>query len=79
MNAKEKDARQLLENKLLQEIFDAQRHETVERFAQADSDDVPKLVACNIEMSALERLRECIHEECRRIIDDAGSKSAADT
>lgn len=63
------EAKQLLNNKLLVEIFEKQSADTVDRFIQAKSDDVPELVACNIEARALERLKECIRDECQRIID----------
>ncbi len=63
------EAKQLLNSNLLKEIFAVQRGDTVDRFEQAKSDDVPQLVACNIEIRALERLKECIHDECQRIID----------
>lgn len=64
------EAKQLLNSNLLMEIFATQKAETVERFEQAKSDDVPLLVASNIELKALERLKEYIHDECERIIAD---------
>ena len=65
------EAKQLLNSKLLDEIFAAQEADTVDRFKQAEPDDAPKLVACNIEIRALERLKECIHDECKRIVDES--------
>jgi hypothetical protein len=67
--AKLQEAKQLLNSNLLVEIFSTQVADVVERFKQAEPDDVPQLVACNIETRALERLKECIHDECKRIID----------
>ena len=65
------EAKQLLNSNLLGEIFATQETDVVDRFKQADADDVPKLVACNIEIRALERLKECIHDECQRIVDES--------
>lgn len=64
------DAKALLSNKVLEDIFESQQTDVVERFKQANADDVPTLVACNIETRALERLKDCIHETCQRIVDE---------
>lgn len=71
MASRAQQAKQLLNNSVLDEIFSSQSADIVDRFKEAKPDDVPTLVACNIETRALERLKDCIHETCQAIVDDA--------
>lgn len=72
MASRAQQAKQLLNNAVLDGIFADQFSEIVERFKQASADDVPTLVACNIETRALERLKDCINEKCQAIVDEFG-------